>query len=66
MGKRNLFVREERGDGSLNKAQGRDLMIQKICWAVLKKRLAQMKSYADALRRLPDDELLQEYKRRVK
>ena len=49
----------------MNKAQGRDLMIHKICWAVLRKRLAQMKSYADALRQLPEDELFQEYKRRV-
>jgi len=48
---------------NMEKEHCRDNMIYRICWTVIKKRLSGMREYREKLRKMPDDELLKEYKK---
>ncbi len=50
----------------LDKEHCRDNMIHKICMAILKKRLEQMKPYKFKLMKMPDVELFEEFRKYVK
>jgi len=48
----------------MNKSQGRDILIHRICWAIMKKRLQGMRAYIGKLRAMSDDDLFKEYNKR--
>lgn len=49
----------------MNRDQGRALIIHKICMAILRKRLAQMRVYVNKLKGMNDSELFNEYRRQT-
>ena len=45
--------------------QARALMIHKICFKILRKRLEQMRVYVLTLKEMPDDMLFEEYRKQI-